>query len=62
MMGLFFGSTALANYMAGILESILHKYLPNLHLFYFLTLTSLSTGVILLLLSPVLKKMMKGVQ
>jgi len=62
MMGLFFGSTALANYMAGVLENILHKYLPNLHLFYFLTITSLATGIVLLLISPILKKMMKGVE
>ena len=61
MMGLFFASIALANYMAGVLESILKNYLPDMQLFSFLTLTSISAGIILLLLSPVLKKLMSGV-
>lgn len=61
MMGLWFGSTALANYMAGMLEHILHTYLPQMHLFHFLVITSLSAGFVLLLLSPILKRMMKGI-
>ncbi len=61
MMGLWFASIALANYMAGVLEAILKNYLPDMPLFSFLTLTSICAGVILLLLSPVLKKLMSGV-
>ncbi len=61
MMGLWFASTALANYMAGVLESILKDYLPDMQLFNFLVLTSVSAGLLLLILSPWLKKMMKGI-
>lgn len=61
MMGLWFSSTALANYMAGMLEKILQNYLPEMHLFHFLVITSFSAGLVLLLLSPFLKKMMKGI-
>ena len=61
MMGLFFASIALANYMAGVLEAVLKNYLPDMQLFSFLTLTSISAGIILLLLSPFLKKLMSGV-
>lgn len=61
MMGLWFASIALANYMAGVLESVLKNNFPEMQLFSFLTLTSICAGVILLLLSPVLKKLMSGV-
>lgn len=61
MMGLWFASIALANYMAGVLESVLENYLPDMELFSFLTLTSISAGLILLLISPILKKLMSGV-
>jgi POT family proton-dependent oligopeptide transporter len=61
MMGLFFASIALANYMAGVLEAVLENYLPDMPLFSFLTLTSISAGVILLLISPILKRLMSGV-
>lgn len=61
MMGVWFGSVAAANYLAGMLESILHKYLPKMHLFVFLTFTTFIGGLILLALSPTLKKMMKGI-
>ncbi len=59
MMGLWFSSIALANYMAGILESLLHKF--DLDLFSFLILTSMVSGLVLLAISPILKKMMKGI-
>jgi POT family proton-dependent oligopeptide transporter len=61
MMGVWFASLALAEYMAGMLESILHNYLPQMPLFHFLTITSLCAGVILLAISPLLNKMMKGI-
>jgi len=59
MMGLWFCSIALANYMAGMLESILHKF--EMNLFLFLVLTSIVGGILMLLISPVLKKMMRGI-
>ncbi len=59
MMGLWFSSIALANYMAGILENLLHKF--NMELFSFLIMTSVASGIVLLLISPILKKMMKGI-
>ncbi|MBN1119219.1 MAG: peptide MFS transporter [Bacteroidales bacterium] len=61
MMGIWFASIATANYLAGVLESILQTYLPNMHLFAFLTLSTFSAGVLALLLSPILNRMMKGV-
>ncbi|MBA7540824.1 Di-/tripeptide transporter [subsurface metagenome] len=61
MMGVWFASIALAGYLAGILENILQTYLPGMHLFAFLTFTSLFAGVLLLIISPILNKMMKGV-
>ncbi|RLD77119.1 MAG: hypothetical protein DRJ10_12490 [Bacteroidetes bacterium] len=61
MMGVWFGSIAAANYMAGILEDLLYHYWPDMHLFAFLTMTTLSTGVLLLIISPLLNKMMKGI-
>ena len=62
MMGLWFSSIALANYLAGVLESILENVFPSMPLFNFLTLTSASAGVVLLILSPWLKKMMRGIK
>jgi POT family proton-dependent oligopeptide transporter len=59
MMGLWFTSIALANYMAGILESLLHKF--EMNLFLFLIITSVAGGLVMMLISPLLKKMMRGV-
>jgi POT family proton-dependent oligopeptide transporter len=59
MMGLWFTSIALANYMAGILESLLHKF--EMNLFLFLIITSVAGGLVMMLISPMLKKMMRGV-
>jgi POT family proton-dependent oligopeptide transporter len=61
MMGIWFASIAIANYLAGILESILKTYLPEMHLFTFLTLSTFSAGVLALLLTPLLNRMMKEV-
>jgi POT family proton-dependent oligopeptide transporter len=61
MMGIWFASIATANYLAGVLESILNTYLPDMNLFFFLTISTFSAGVLALLLSPILNRMMKGV-
>jgi len=60
MMGLWFASIALANYMASILESLLHKF--ELNLFLFLIITSGTGGLLMLLISPILKKLMRGIR
>jgi POT family proton-dependent oligopeptide transporter len=61
MMGLWFAFMALANYLAGVLESLLHNYMPDMQLFTFLTITSFTGGILVLALSPVLNRMMKGI-
>ncbi len=65
VMGLWMASFAAGNYFAGVLESILHsmnaKYDMGLELYPFISMTMLGTGIIILLLSPVLNKAMKGI-
>jgi POT family proton-dependent oligopeptide transporter len=61
MMGIWFASVAIGNLMAGLLENILQKFLPDMHLFVFLTLSTFIGGLLALALSPLLNKMMKGV-
>ncbi|WP_010417653.1 peptide MFS transporter [Anaerophaga thermohalophila] len=61
MMGLWFASTALANYLAGALRSILEVYLPDMNLFLFLVITSGSAALLMFIISPWLKKMMRGI-
>jgi len=61
MMGVWFASIALAQYMAGILEALLHNLLPQMPLFNFLTMTTIIGGIILLAISPILNRMMKGI-
>jgi POT family proton-dependent oligopeptide transporter len=57
MMAFWFFCTAIANYLAGIMEAYLKKNAPDLDLFTFLIYTSVGTGVVLLILSPLLQKM-----
>jgi POT family proton-dependent oligopeptide transporter len=59
VMGLWMASFAAGNYMAGMLESILHKY--DFELYPFITMVMLGSGVALLLLSVLLNKAMKGI-
>lgn len=59
VMGLWMASFAAGNYFAGIMESILHKY--GFELYPFITIIMLGTGVIILALSPILSKAMKGI-
>jgi POT family proton-dependent oligopeptide transporter len=61
MMGLWFASTALANYLAGALRGILETYLPDMNLFLFLIITSGSAALLMFAISPWLKKMMRGI-
>ena len=58
MMGLWFTSTAVANYLAGTLESLLTD--SGLPLYWFLVGSSMGAGLLLLLLTPLLKRLMQG--
>jgi POT family proton-dependent oligopeptide transporter len=57
-MGLWLGSTAVANYLAGILESLLHD--AHVPIYAFLAGSSIGPALLLLALTPLLKKWMHG--
>ncbi len=59
MMGLWMGSIALGNYLAATMEAILLKF--DFELYPFIASEAIIASVILLLLSPLLSKMMKGI-
>jgi len=59
VMGLWMASFAAGNYFAGIMESALEKY--DLPLYPFISAIMLGTGVIILILSPLLNKAMRGI-
>ncbi len=59
VMGLWMASFAAGNYLAGILENILHKY--DFALYPFITMVMLISAGLLLLMSPILNKAMKGI-
>ncbi len=58
MMGIWFTANAIANYLAGILESLLAS--SSIPLYWFLVGSSLGAGVLLLLITPLLKYLMHG--
>ena len=58
MMGIWFAANAIANYLAGILESLLAG--STIPLYWFLVGSSLGAGVLLLLITPLLKYLMHG--
>jgi POT family proton-dependent oligopeptide transporter len=57
MMGFWFLSSAIANYSAGKLPTILQT--NNLDLFTFLTIMSLTAGIVLILIAPFMEKLVK---
>jgi POT family proton-dependent oligopeptide transporter len=57
-MGLWLFSSAVANYLAGILESLLAKV--HVPIYGFLIVSSVGPAVLLLALTPLLKKWMHG--
>jgi len=65
VMGLWMASFAAGNYMAGMLESILHKleasFETQIPLYPFIMWVMIITGGLILLLSPLLNKAMKGI-
>jgi proton-dependent oligopeptide transporter, POT family len=58
MMGLWFTSSAIANYLAGVLEALLAG--SGIPLYWFLVATSISGGVVLLSLAPWLNRLARG--
>jgi len=60
MMGLWFAAIATASYLAGILESLLAG--SGIPLYWFLMGTSIGAGVLLLLASPSIHRLMGGVR
>ncbi len=58
MMGVWLVSSALSNYLAGMLEGLLSAY--NMPIYGFLILSSIGSGIVLLMLTPWLKKCMHG--
>ncbi len=58
MMGIWFTANAIANYLAGILESLLAG--STIPLYWFLVGSSLGAGVLLLLITPLVKRLMHG--
>ena len=58
MMGLWFTANAIANYLSGVLESLLVGY--HIPLYWFLVGSSLGAGAVLLLITPGLKYLMHG--
>lgn len=60
MMGIWMGSFALANYLAASFKSIMEKF--DLPMFWFIAVETLVAAIILMLISPFLNKMMKGIK
>jgi len=59
MMGVWMASIAFGNLLAGIMESILHSF--GMELYSFIALEGLIAAGLLIILSPFLNKMMKGI-
>ena len=59
VMGLWMASWAAGNYLAGVLESILDTF--HLELYPFITMLMLGASILLLAISPLLNKAMKGI-
>ncbi len=58
MMGVWFACTAIADYLSGRLEAIVHHF--GISLWATLIATSVGAGIILIMLTPMLKKWMHG--
>jgi POT family proton-dependent oligopeptide transporter len=58
MMGIWYLANAAANYLAGILEELLAG--SSIPLYWFLVGSSIGAGVVLLAITPLLKKLMHG--
>jgi proton-dependent oligopeptide transporter, POT family len=59
MMGIWYTANFVANYFAGILENLLNG--SGIPLYWFLVGSSIGAGVLLILITPLIKKLMHGV-
>jgi POT family proton-dependent oligopeptide transporter len=58
MMGVWYTANFIANYLAGILERLLSG--SGIPLYWFLVGSSIAAGIVLLLVTPLIKKIMQG--
>lgn len=58
LMGVWLLSSAVANYLSGTLEAMLHGY--GIPLYWFLVGSSIGAGVVLLLITPLVRRLMHG--
>jgi proton-dependent oligopeptide transporter, POT family len=58
MMGIWYLANAAANYLAGILEGLLKG--SSFPLYWFLVASSIGAGLVLLAITPLIKRMMHG--
>lgn len=57
MMGIWFTAVAVANYLAGTLDMMLQN--SGIHLYWFLVSTSIGAGLLLFLITPLIKRLME---
>jgi len=57
-MGVWLLSSAVADYLSGTLEAMLHG--SGMPLYWFLVGSSIGAGVVLLLITPLLRRLMHG--
>jgi proton-dependent oligopeptide transporter, POT family len=60
MMGVWMGSFAISNYLAASLKSIVERF--DLPLFWFIAIETFIAALLIMAISPILKKMMKGLK
>jgi len=60
MMGMWFAAMAIASYLAGTLESIMINL--NIPLYWFLVGSSIGAGLLLLIISPLIHRLMHGIR
>jgi POT family proton-dependent oligopeptide transporter len=58
MMGIWYTANFVANYFAGILENLLNG--SGIPLYWFLVGSSVGAGIVLILITPLIKKLMHG--
>ena len=59
MMGIWMGSIAVGNFLAAMMEKIVHAF--DFPLFYFIAVEAIVAGLIAFAVAPLLSKMMKGI-
>jgi POT family proton-dependent oligopeptide transporter len=59
MMGIWMGSIAVGNFLAAMMEKIVHHF--DFPLFYFIAVEAIIAGLVAFAVAPLLSKMMKGI-